>query len=82
MTLKEKIDQYKQQSAGKASPDMVAIMQRSTADLQATIADRPIPSVGDTLPEFSLPDSSGNNVTSTDLLQSGPLVISFFRGMW
>lgn len=82
MTLKEKIDQYKQESAGKASPEMVAIMQRSTADLQATVADRPIPSAGESLPAFSLPDSRGNDVSSVELLKSGPLVVSFFRGMW
>ncbi len=82
MTLKEKIAEYKQQSAGKASPDMVAIMQRSTAELQATVASRAIPAVGDKLPSFTLPDSQGNMVSSDELLQSGPLVVSFFRGMW
>ena len=82
MTLKEKIDDYKKQSAGKASPEMVAVMQRSTADLQATVPERDLPQVGDALPEFSLLDSSGNKVTSADLLKSGPLVMTFFRGMW
>ena len=82
MSLKEKIDQYKQQSAGKASPEMVAVMQRSTADLQATIADRAIPKVGDAMPAFELPDSNGNVVSSAELLNAGPLVVTFFRGMW
>jgi len=82
VTLKDKIDQYKQQSAGKASPEMVAIMQRSTADLQSSVADRVIPSVGATLPEFSLADSSGETVASEQLLEAGPLVMTFFRGSW
>lgn len=82
MTLKEKIDQYKQQMAGKVAPEMVAVMQRSTADLQATVSTRNIPTVGSTLPEFTLPDSNGNAVSSTSLLASGPLVVTFFRGMW
>lgn len=82
MTLKEKIDSYKQQSAGKASPEMVAIMKRSTAELQATVPTRNIPKVGSTLPEFNLLDSKGNEVSSKALLKSGPLVVTFFRGMW
>ena len=82
MTLKEKIDDYKKQSAGKASPEMVEIMQRSTAELQATVPERALPQVGAKLPEFSLLDSSGNKVTSAELLKSGPLVMTFFRGMW
>ncbi len=82
MTLKETIDQYKQQSAGKASPEMIAIMQRSTGELQASVEQRSIPAIGDTLPTFALPDSSGNEVSSAKLLESGPLVVTFFRGMW
>lgn len=82
MTLKEKIAEYKQQSAGKASPEMVAIMQRSTGELNDSVAGRSIPAVNDTLPAFSLPDSKGNSVSSADLLKSGPLVVTFFRGMW
>lgn len=82
MTLKEKIAEYKQQSAGKASPEMVAIMQRSTGELNDSVASRSIPAVNDTLPAFSLPDSKGNSVSSADLLKSGPLVVTFFRGMW
>lgn len=82
MTLKERIDQYKQESAGKASPEMVQIMQRSKDELQGTVADRNIPRVGDTLPSFSLLDSNENNVDSDQLFESGALVVTFFRGMW
>ena len=82
MTLKEKIAEYKQKSAGKASPEAVAIMQRSTAALQESVASRKIPKPGDPLPVFTLHDSGGNAVSSEQLLQSGPLVMTFFRGMW
>ncbi len=82
MTLKQKIDEYKQQSAGKAPPEAVAVMQRCTAELQASLTTRDIPAKGDALPAFSLPDSHGNVVSSTQLLEKGPLVVTFFRGMW
>ena len=37
---------------------------------------------GDLLPDFALPDSSGQVVSSSDLLDRGPLVLAFFRGPW
>jgi hypothetical protein len=82
MTLKEKIHQYKQQSAGKVPADLIPTIQRGTADVQASLASRAIPSVGDQLPSFELADSSGTIVSSDRLLESGPLIVTFFRGMW
>jgi peroxiredoxin len=38
--------------------------------------------VGDQIPEFILPDAYGQVVSSKELLESGPLVISFYRGEW
>ena len=34
------------------------------------------------MPEFSLRDETGNEVRSSDLLTRGPLVLTFFRGVW
>lgn len=38
--------------------------------------------VGDTAPDFTLPDAFGNEVSLGRLLAEGPLVISFYRGEW
>ncbi len=40
------------------------------------------PKTGDTAPVFSLPDADGHLVSSADLLKKGPLVVSFYRGVW
>ena len=37
---------------------------------------------GERAPEFRLPDTSGKIVRSDDLLRSGPLVLTFYRGSW
>jgi peroxiredoxin len=37
---------------------------------------------GDLPPEFELRDHNGTLVRSSELLESGPLIISFFRGRW
>ena len=82
MTLKQTIDDYKKQMADKVPPEAAEVMHRATEELQATIPNRKIPSVGDPLLPFSLPNSKGDMVSSATLRQSGPLVITFFRGMW
>lgn len=38
--------------------------------------------VGDVLPDFALPDTSGRVHSSDELLARGPLVLIFFRGAW
>src|SRR5215510_6968466 len=38
--------------------------------------------VGDGIPVFSLPNTSGVSVSSTELLEPGPLIITFYRGIW
>lgn len=38
--------------------------------------------VGDGIPVFSLPNTSGVSVSSTVLLEPGPLIITFYRGIW
>jgi thiol-disulfide isomerase/thioredoxin len=38
--------------------------------------------VGDEIPVFSLPNTSGVSVSSTVLLEPGPLIITFYRGIW
>jgi peroxiredoxin len=37
---------------------------------------------GDPFPEFALPNAEGEIVRSADLLTDGPVVLSFYRGVW
>jgi peroxiredoxin len=38
--------------------------------------------VGDQMPDFLLPNAEGGLVSSSQLLANGPLVMSFYRGIW
>jgi peroxiredoxin len=38
--------------------------------------------VGQTAPNFQLPDAHGRPVALADLLQTGPVVVIFYRGSW
>jgi peroxiredoxin len=41
-----------------------------------------IPDVGDRVPDFTLPDSTGAPRSLGSLVDAGPLVLLFFRGHW
>jgi peroxiredoxin len=57
-------------------------MHHATNELLASgIAGRAL-KVGDRAPEFTLNDATGHPVSSRDLLTQGPLVVSFYRGIW
>jgi peroxiredoxin len=57
-------------------------MHRATAELIASGAANRAKKVGDKAPGFSLKDPEGNIVSSAELLKKGPLIVSFYRGVW
>ena len=57
-------------------------MHRATEELRASGIMERVIKVGDKLPAFALPNSSGQEVRSADLLAKGPLVVTFYRGAW
>lgn len=87
MTLQETLDRMKTEfEAGrfplKPTDEQLRIMERATDDLIASgQADRAL-GVGDTAPDFELMDSEGALLRSADLLANGPVVLSFYRGVW
>ena len=80
--LAEQLETIRQGVDNRVPPDKRAIMYRATADLRASgIMDRVI-KVGDPLPLFTLKNACGQAVRSADLLATGPLVLTVFRGSW
>ena len=83
MSLQDKLDVFKADFEGnKAPPAIVAVMRRATQELiDSGQADRAL-KAGGRAPVFSLPDAQGKLVRSADLLSRGPLVLTFYRGIW
>lgn len=87
MSLQDKLDAFKADfKAGKppynAPPEIHPIMERATEELIASGQARMALKAGDRAPEFMLKDQEGNPVSSRDLLAKGPLVVTFYRGVW
>jgi len=87
MTLQSKLDAFKTDfEAGKppykVPPSVIETMHRATAELIASGAATRALKAGDKAPAFTLNDPAGQAVSSADLLANGPLVVSFYRGVW
>ncbi len=83
MKLQEKLDAFKSHFETKvAPPAVVALFHKTTDELIATgQAERSL-KVGEIAPTFTLKTADGEVVSSTAMLASGPLVVTFYRGVW
>ncbi len=81
-TLQDSLDKLKERIEGSMPAEAVAIMHQSTKDLEDTGIANGILQKGDKAPEFILKNHKGETVLSSELLKKGPLVITFYRGLW
>ncbi|WP_071000762.1 peroxiredoxin-like family protein [Methylobacterium sp. C1] len=87
MRLQDKLDALREAFENGRFPlvptrDQLDTMQRATqALIDGRQADQAL-KAGDTAPAFTLKDADGNSVSSQALLQRGPLVATFYRGVW
>ena len=81
-TLADQLAAQKQGFLEKAPPEVVEIMSGAMAKLKASdVIDRALKE-GDTAPLFELPDATGQTVSLQQRLASGPVILSFYRGVW
>ncbi|MCQ8239741.1 peroxiredoxin-like family protein [Rhizosaccharibacter radicis] len=87
MTLQNKLDAFKADFEAGRPPynvpaSVIETMHRATAQLIASGAASRALKAGDRMPSFTLPDHEGRPVSSSELLARGPLMVSFYRGVW
>jgi peroxiredoxin len=87
MALQDKLDAFRTNFEAGGPPYNAPAwihepMHRATDALIASGAAQHALKAGDKAPSFSLPDPDGNAVASTALLKDGPLIVTFYRGVW
>src|SRR5258708_40060871 len=87
MALQDRLDAFKADFiSGRwlrtPSQEVLDTMQRGTAELIASGQAQRARKAGDPAPEFTLKDPDGRPVSSRELLNKGPLLLSFYRGAW
>lgn len=82
MALQEQLDALRAMSKTRVPPEAQAVMQRSIADLRTSGIMSRIAQTGQRAPAFTLPNTSGREVSLAELVARGPVVLSIYRGRW
>lgn len=81
-TLQEQLNAIKAKGAAMMTPEVLAAIKKGYGELaQAGVLESAL-KVGNTAPDFSLPNGEGSIIESEALRQKGPLVVLFYRGKW
>ena len=81
-TLNEQLNALVAENKSKIPEDIVKVMIAADLDLAGTNIVENIVGVGEKFPEITLPDATGKQVNIQELLEKGPVVVSFYRGGW
>jgi len=78
MSLKKRLAEF--DASRNRTPEVKAILRRGI-DYARNVGAAGL-SVGDSAPEFTLPNQRGVLVRLRDYLSRGPVVLNFYRGVW
>ena len=82
MSLKEELEKLGEDSSEIIPQETLNVMAADTERLRKSgIVDRSL-KAGDKAPSFALPNAKGRQVSLSELLAKGPVVMSFYRGGW
>lgn len=82
MTLTQQLKDRADSSAATKSAEDNDTLNNSVLLVEAAGIINNALKVGDTAPDFALPDAEGNTVRLSELLEKGPVAIAFYRGAW
>jgi peroxiredoxin len=80
--LQQQIDEFNAQSASKIPPELRKDLMSPIGQLATSGAVEKALKEGEQAPNFTLPDALGNQMSLSELLKHGPVVITFYRGEW
>jgi hypothetical protein len=82
MNLKQRLEALRKATETRIPAEARAIMHRATEDLRRSGILNRVVKVGQKAPNFELLNQSEEQVRSEALVAKGPLVVSFYRGVW
>ena len=78
MSLKKRLAEF--DASRKRPPEVVAILRRGIDYVRESGAAGL--RIGERAPDFTLPNQRGETVRLSDRLSKGPVVLTFYRGVW
>ena len=82
MTLEQELAVFRAESARMAPAGRAALYEAKIEELRSEFASKSAIGINDTAPDFALPNPAGKSIVLKDLLRSGPVVLTFYRGGW
>jgi peroxiredoxin len=80
--FQQQIDEFIAMQVSRLPADLLDDLTSPIAELiQSRAADKALKE-GAQAPDFTLPDAHGQPVTLSSLLQQGPVIVTFYRGIW
>jgi peroxiredoxin len=80
--LQEELDQFKRAFTEGLDEAQRALLERVSARMIASLAERRTLARGERIPEFILPSVKGPPLDIRFALREGPVVLTFYRGLW
>ena len=80
--LTEELGRWRDMRDAVVPADIASNMDKATAELVASGLVDQVAKVGHRAPDFALPDALGHVVSLAERLGRGPVVLSFYRGIW
>ncbi len=82
MSLTEDLQQFSDKTSQSIPPEISNVMKAANYRLKISGIEDTAMKAGNRAPSFSLPNVTGNTVSSEQMLDKGPVVLSFYRGGW
>jgi peroxiredoxin len=82
MKLEQELSNYRAEFERIAPAGRVALYSSKVEELRASFPLGDALSVGDEAPDFALPGPAGQLISLTDVLRTGPAIVTFYRGGW
>ena len=80
--LNKQIQEVIQSLRGSLPANLSSLIEQGAGEISALDIAGQALDVGDQVPDFSLNDYKGNTVSIGDFLRHGPVVLTFYRGVW
>jgi peroxiredoxin len=82
MSLTDDLSTFKDRAQAQMPAEHWHAISKSVEDFVQTWNPADAVNVGQPFPDFSLSDATGKQVSLKDLIATGPLLITFYRGGW
>jgi peroxiredoxin len=82
MSLEQELAAFKAEFSRTAPAGRAALYEAKIEELRADFALASAVGLDEAAPDFALPNAAGKSIVLKDLLKSGPVILTFYRGGW